>query len=1353
MQKSRPASGLAGFIARRAECQASGGLTTGWALALFPPTMPHRLRSTAVRIYSPLRCFIFILFLTLCGVARAQSNPPVWLQAERGGDIVYFTFDSPARIERYDLSQEKWLTTISLPAIPAAFHVDTDGLYLAFGREVVKRALDGTNEQPVYNTPGTVNAIVTDSSYIFVSSAGPRLDSIRKADSQFIGTYSNTNYYSLPTSGFVISSNQRKIYGSDSYSTYEISYNSDGTFVPTISSFTNYNYYYYSSRNWLAPDQRLLINTSGTAFSVPNVVMRSYLGASIDALAFNGTDMLIALRGNKLVAFDNTLTDCGSCALANTAKEVAVRAGQVYAFRIDTTQTPVVAVEKTAVSNVTAVQPGNVRDPAQLTFVPDDVAQVEDGTLLLLSKSLQSIFRWSPATRTYTATYSLVGTPTSFAYSTTLHRIYTAYASGAILQISLDALSPAETAYTTLSSYPATSLQPMDELLLVNNSNNYLNIYDRNGTLTTGSQNVYYSSSSNNFAWSSALRRFYETGYSSITYIPIALGNQFGTGVSGTYLPNTSYVSPPLRLDSSSTTLASGNGYIYRATDLSYLGALSNAVSDLVWWNSRWASIRSSNPDTQLQTWTNSYFQDKSFSVPGVPMRIFSMPDGRLAVITTSGGDPTYPYGSSGRNTGRLYFSVVDTSGGGTVASAPRLTTDLANTTLYTNLAGSLTVAAQGTGLTYQWRKNGSAISGATGATLSFSAIKSSDTGSYSVVVGNSYGTTTSATAEVTVQDPPAAPVITTQPQPTYLNPTYTSSSLYVYASGTVLTYQWRKNGTPISGATSSQYYFYNPTTADLGNYDVIVSNPGGSVTSNQVAVAFATSPTIVTQPVGQTVSVGGTASFTVAAAGAPAPTFQWQRQAAGTTGFYNLGNGAPYFGTNSATLQIFGATVTMNGDQFRCVAANSYGYGASATSNAATLTVTNAPAFASAASATFIAGRPNSFVVKALGTPAPTFTATGLPTWAGLDPVSGILSGTPPSTGGAPFLITITASNGTQPDAIQTLNLNVQAAAGAPAITTPPLSQSVGAGANVTFSVVASGAATLTYQWKKDTIAISGATNTTLALSAVTTSDAGRYTVTVTNAAGTATSTPAQLSVVPVTVTAVHTLVGPGYVPGTSVTISNTLTFTGTASGIGWQVLIPNGWTYVSGGGTEGDVKPAVGTSSLLEWAWSSSQTSPLTFSYTLSVPASQTGQVDLDALVILRNGGDPIQLLANPDPLVLQRTTTHSADTDGDGKISLFELTRVIELYNTRNGSTRTGAYKVDATGEDGFNPDATRAAGSSAVLAAYHSTDEDHNGRIDLLELTRLIELYNYRNGSTRTGQYHIDPAGEDGFNPGP
>jgi hypothetical protein len=82
------------------------------------------------------------------------------------------------------------------------------------------------------------------------------------------------------------------------------------------------------------------------------------------------------------------------------------------------------------------------------------------------------------------------------------------------------------------------------------------------------------------------------------------------------------------------------------------------------------------------------------------------------------------------------------------------------------------------------------------------------------------------------------------------------------------------------------------------------------------------------------------------------------------------------------------------------------------------------------------------------------------------------------------------------------------------PSITTQPASQTEPAGSNVTFSVVASGTAPLSYQWKKDGADISGATSSTLTLTNVQLTDAGSYSVVVSNSVGVATSNPAILTV-----------------------------------------------------------------------------------------------------------------------------------------------------------------------------------------------------------------------------------------------
>jgi len=114
---------------------------------------------------------------------------------------------------------------------------------------------------------------------------------------------------------------------------------------------------------------------------------------------------------------------------------------------------------------------------------------------------------------------------------------------------------------------------------------------------------------------------------------------------------------------------------------------------------------------------------------------------------------------------------------------------------------------------------------------------------------------------------------------------------------------------------------------------------------------------------------------------------------------------------------------------------------------------------------------------------------------------------------------------------------------------------------------------------------------------------------------------------------------------------------------------------------------------------------------------------------------------------------STRHNADSDGDGKIGLVELTRVIELYNARIGTTRTGRYMIVDGTEDGFGLDAITPAAAPATLARLHSADSNRNATIGLVELTRVIELYNTRTGTVRTGTYHLLIGTEDGFAPGP
>jgi hypothetical protein len=88
---------------------------------------------------------------------------------------------------------------------------------------------------------------------------------------------------------------------------------------------------------------------------------------------------------------------------------------------------------------------------------------------------------------------------------------------------------------------------------------------------------------------------------------------------------------------------------------------------------------------------------------------------------------------------------------------APVITAQPKPTKVAKGAGFSLSVTAEGDGLTYQWRKNGVALSGATDPTLTKSSASSGDVGTYDVVVANTVGQTSSANAAVAVEEPTAS--------------------------------------------------------------------------------------------------------------------------------------------------------------------------------------------------------------------------------------------------------------------------------------------------------------------------------------------------------------------------------------------------------------------------------------------------------------------------------------------------------------------------------------------------------------------------------------------------------------------
>lgn len=165
-----------------------------------------------------------------------------------------------------------------------------------------------------------------------------------------------------------------------------------------------------------------------------------------------------------------------------------------------------------------------------------------------------------------------------------------------------------------------------------------------------------------------------------------------------------------------------------------------------------------------------------------------------------------------------------------------KIVTEPANATVVVGATASFTVKANSDKVTYQWRRNGTNIAGATSATYTTPATVAGDSGAtFSVVVTRGKKSATSRDATLTVNTPVS---ITTQPLSTSAQVGGTAS-FSVVATGTApLSYQWRKNGTAISGATASSYTTPTLVLGDSGaTYSVVVTNPAGSVTSSNATL------------------------------------------------------------------------------------------------------------------------------------------------------------------------------------------------------------------------------------------------------------------------------------------------------------------------------------------------------------------------------------------------------------------------------------------------------------------------------------------------------------------------------------
>lgn len=444
-------------------------------------------------------------------------------------------------------------------------------------------------------------------------------------------------------------------------------------------------------------------------------------------------------------------------------------------------------------------------------------------------------------------------------------------------------------------------------------------------------------------------------------------------------------------------------------------------------------------------------------------------------------------------------------------AVAPAITTSPATQSATVGDTVTFKVVASGTApLSYVWRKDGTSLkdggifSGTLTDTLTLTGVTLDSAGSYDVVVSNSAGDATSDAAALRVNAAVVAPTITTQPMAQTVtaggNATFT-----VAASGTgPFNYVWRKGGTPlqdsgtVSGSTTDTLALTNVATTDAGSYDVVVSNSAGNAMSNAATLTVKQDQTITFTAPADTTTATKTVVLSASASSGLAVTF-------------TLESGPATLSGSTLTLTGEAGTVSVRASQ---AGNDSYNAAPDVERSFKVTLATSAPTITlQPANLTVSAGSTATLAVAATGNPTPTYQwRKNFTPLAGATSSTLVLDNVQTTNAGSYDVI---VSNDLGSVKSQVARLTVTAGDQAPVITSQPVSQTVLRGHTASFSVVATGVPAPTYQWLKNGATIDGATDATLTLEQVQSTDAATYSVVVTNRAGHVTSAGAALRVI----------------------------------------------------------------------------------------------------------------------------------------------------------------------------------------------------------------------------------------------
>ncbi len=602
--------------------------------------------SPGVRVNLPILSFPLV-----------DPNPTPWLDAGRVGDVVYFLATSPSRIERYDLAAERWLTTTLLRSAspPTAFAPAAEGIYVAYGRALVRHTLDLTTETPLTTVPADITLLFVFENYLYYSRGASGFSgyydtstlhrsSLQPGPESLIdasGRYGRMSFSAAVRKGF------RRTLGASPPGRIEALFIATTGAIDARRESPPQASGAAAFRTYVFPGDQTVADDSGALYRAADLVYVGSLGEPFTDLSFLSDGTPVVLRGTQLTTHrTDTFLETARTVLPQSALRVYCRGNSIYAFGIASaasTGSPF-AVTKSAATALTPVRPPAALGLPTGRYSVDDAFLGEDRVVHIFSRTLQAFVRWDATRQHFLPSLPLRSAPTAVFHQPGNSRVVVTYPDKLVTEVPLRANATERPLFNF--SPTIGGLVDLGDMVAIS--------FGGVGTVDTRDDRVVVTASGPQFtptylydpiplAWHAGFRRLYSKpeyeaslNYEVITPAGtiITTGN-FNFGGASTRLPAT----PPLRFNADQTVFATMNGRVY-APDFAPVATLS--VTDLVdatWLGAALYTLRPRDGATELQYWApGTYIPGRTLTLPGAPIRVLRVSDSQLVVVTTVQG-------------------------------------------------------------------------------------------------------------------------------------------------------------------------------------------------------------------------------------------------------------------------------------------------------------------------------------------------------------------------------------------------------------------------------------------------------------------------------------------------------------------------------------------------------------------------------------------------------------------------------------------------------------------------------------------------------------------------------------------